>query len=106
MKTIDLNSAERREILPGLEARFVHSENMTIAYWNIKKGCELPAHSHFHEQITHVIEGEFELEIEGEKRILTPGQVAIIPSTAMHSGIALTECIVIDTFYPKREDYV
>ncbi|MCZ6701961.1 MAG: cupin domain-containing protein [Ignavibacteria bacterium] len=106
MNKIDLNIIEEKEIVPGYFARFVHSENMTIAYWNIKAGSSLPAHSHPHEQISSMIKGEFELTVDGTPHILKPNDVFIIPSGISHSGKAITDCKIIDTFYPVREDYI
>lgn len=105
MNKIDLNSIEKKEVVPGFFARFVHSENMTISYWNIKTGSSLPAHSHPHEQISSMIKGEFELTVDGTSHILKPNDVSIIPSNTPHSGKAITDCKIIDTFYPVREDY-
>jgi len=47
----------------------------------------------------------FELTINDGTRKLGPGTVAIIPSNARHSGKAVTDCRIIDAFYPIREDY-
>ena len=105
MNKIELNSIDEKEIVPGYFARFVHSENMTIAYWNIKAGSSLPAHSHPHEQISSMIEGEFELTVDGIPHLLETNDVFIIPSGIPHSGKAITDCKIIDTFYPVREDY-
>ena len=105
MKKIELNIIAEKEIVPGYFARFVHSDNMTIAYWNIKEGSSLPAHSHSHEQISSMIKGEFELTVDGTPHLLKPNDVFIIPSGIQHSGKAITDCKIIDTFYPVREDY-
>ena len=105
MNKIDLNSIEGNEIIPGYFARFVHSENMTIAYWNIEGGSSLPAHSHPHEQICTVNSGEFELTVDGTPHLLKSDNVFIIPPGSMHSGKAMTDCKITDTFYPVREDY-
>jgi len=102
---IDLNSIEEKEIIPGFFVRFVHSENMTIAYWNIKAGSSLPAHSHTHEQVASIIEGEFELTVDANLHLLKPNDVFVIPSEVPHSGKAITDCKIIDTFYPVRKDY-
>jgi len=102
---VELNSIEEKEIVPGFFARFVHSENMTIAYWNIKAGSSLPAHSHSHEQISSIIKGEFELTVDGTPHLLKANNVFVIPSGIPHSGKAITGCKIIDTFYPVREDY-
>ena len=105
MNKIDLNIIDEKEIVPGYFVRFVHSENMTIAYWNIKAGSSLPSHSHPHEQICSVIAGEFELTVDGTPHLLKADNVFIIPSGIPHSGNAISDCKIIDTFYPVREDY-
>jgi len=105
LNKIDLNSIDEREIAPGFFVRFVHSENMTIAYLNVKAGSSLPAHSHLHEQISSVIKGEFELTVDGTPYLLKPNDVFIIPSNIPHSAKAITDCKLIETFYPVREDY-
>ncbi len=101
----DLNDIEEHELFPGLRARFVHSETMTFAYWRIAAGAALPEHAHHHEQVAHVLEGEFELKIDGERRRLAPGMVAVIPGNAVHSGTAITDCRILDAFHPVRDDY-
>jgi quercetin dioxygenase-like cupin family protein len=105
MPFVELNQFEPREIFPGFKAHFVHSTNMTFAHWTIKAGATLPEHAHVHEQVVNMIEGEFELTIAGKIRRLGRGSVAIIPSNALHSGKAITDCRIIDAFYPIREDY-
>ncbi|HEX9653067.1 MAG TPA: cupin domain-containing protein [bacterium] len=105
MPIIQLDQREEREIVPGFKARFVHTNNVTLAYWQIKAGSALPQHSHHHEMVVNVIDGKLELTIDGESQIIEPGRIAIIPSHVRHSARALTDCQVIDVFYPVREDY-
>jgi quercetin dioxygenase-like cupin family protein len=105
MKHVELQNLEPREIMPGFHGRLVHSDNMTFVHWHIDAGAPLPEHSHMHEQVVNVITGEFELTINGETEIIGPGEVACVPSNAMHSGKAITDCYIIDVFYPVREDY-
>lgn len=105
MPFIELSEVEQLEKVPGMKARFVHSENMTFAHWEIRKGAVLPEHSHPHEQVANMVTGEFELTIDGTTRRLIAGSIAIIPSNAVHSGVAITDCRIIDAFYPIREDY-
>ncbi len=101
----NLNEIKEKEIIPGYHGKFIHSENMTIAYWDIVAGSPMPEHSHPHEQIANVLEGTLELTIEGMTHVLKPGSVAVIPSNVPHSGKATTHCKVIDVFYPIREEY-
>ena len=101
----DLSQIAQKEVIQGFKARFVHSENITIAYWEIEAGSELPVHSHIHEQIVMVTRGSFEMTIGGETKIYQPGKIAVIPSHVEHSGRALNYCEITDIFSPVREDY-
>lgn len=105
MQQINLDEIEERELVSGFKVRFVHSENMTLSYWSIEAGAELPEHSHPHEQVTNVLEGELILTVDNESKRLGPGAVVIIPPNAVHSGKSVTQSRVIDVFYPIREDY-
>jgi quercetin dioxygenase-like cupin family protein len=105
MKVWEAAEIERRELIPGADVGFVHSENMTLAYWNFDPGVPLPEHGHTHEQVTNVIEGVFELTVEGETMRLEAGSVVVVPPNAIHRGRSVTKCRVIDVFYPVREDY-
>jgi len=102
---ISLDELEPREILPGASARFVHSPSMTMAFWSFEEAVDLPEHSHPHEQITTIIEGEFELTVDGVTRRMRPGDVAVIGGGAVHSGRSITRCRVVDVFHPVREDF-
>lgn len=103
---IDLETIEEKELFPGYKVKFVHSNNMTLAFWEVKAGSMLPKHSHVHEQVAQITEGEFELTMEDTVYSLKQGQVAIIPSNVEHSGKAITDCKMVDTFYPLREEYM
>lgn len=102
---IDSNSISPREVAPGFYGRFMHSEKMTIAYWEATSGAEIPFHSHMHEMIVNVIDGKLELTIGDETRIIERGIVAFIPGNVQHKAKAITDCKIIDVFYPVREDY-
>ncbi|HBH46333.1 MAG: cupin [Candidatus Jacksonbacteria bacterium RIFOXYC2_FULL_44_29] len=106
MSFYNLSHLPQKEIIPGYRVRFVHTNNLTLAYWEIDAGAALPEHKHPHEQIANVTSGEFELTVSDKIRRLTPGQIAIIPPNTPHSGKALTNCQIIDVFYPVREDYL
>jgi quercetin dioxygenase-like cupin family protein len=50
-------------------------------------GWSLPPHRHRNEAETiHIVEGEFELDIAGERRVLGPGDTAHVPRGVVHSG--------------------
>ncbi len=94
-----------REILPGFRGRLIHGDSMSLVFWDVSEGAVVPEHSHPHEQMMHVMEGQFEFTLEGTTRIYNPGDVVLIPSNAPHSGKALTPCRLMDIFSPVREEY-
>jgi quercetin dioxygenase-like cupin family protein len=96
---------EIKEPAPGYKGVFVHSDNLTVAYWDVEEGALMPEHSHPHEQVANVVEGKFELTLSGEPQVLDQGSAAIIPPNTPHSGKAITRCRLIDVFHPIREDY-
>lgn len=94
-----------KEPAKGFHGKYIHTENTTIGVVEIDEGSILPEHSHPHEQTTIVTEGRLELTIDGETQVFYPGLVAHVPGDVKHSGKAITNCKVIDVFYPVREDY-
>ncbi|MEJ7736727.1 MAG: cupin domain-containing protein [Chitinophagaceae bacterium] len=102
---IHLDDIVSKEVLPGFFGKFLHGEKHTLAIWDIKKGSVLPEHVHEHEQITHVLEGELEMIIGGEKYVFTAGMSHIIVSNTPHSAIARHDSKVVDSFSPARDDY-
>lgn len=105
MSFIKLDAIPQQEKLPGCHVRFVHSENMTLSYWKLDQGAKIPNHAHPHEQVTSLIEGRMAITVGDETRVISAGEVAVIPSNTPHAVTAETECRVIDVFYPVREDY-
>ena len=100
-----LENIKEVEIAQGFKGKFLHSNSFTIAYWEISKDAILKEHKHIHEQITHVTEGILELTVNNTTHILEAGSVVIIPPNIPHSGKAITNCKVTDTFCPVREDF-
>jgi quercetin dioxygenase-like cupin family protein len=92
-------------MLPGAKARFIHSQNMSLVYWDFEPGAGMTEHAHPHEQILNLLEGSFELNVGGQTLRLDSGSVLIIPPHVPHSGKALTACRALDVFYPVREDF-
>jgi len=102
---LNLSTIPSKEIMPGYHGKLIHAENMSIAFWEVEKGAEVPEHSHMNEQIMQVLKGNFEFTVDGETKIYGPGDIVIITSHAKHSGKALTPCKLMDVFSPVREEY-
>jgi quercetin dioxygenase-like cupin family protein len=105
MSFINTADIKSKEIFPGFHGRFIHSANMTVAYWDMQAGHSIPVHHHVHEMMVNVLSGKLELTIGNETRILEQGMVGVIPSNVPHTATTITDCKVIDVFYPVRTDY-
>ncbi|MBU3020566.1 cupin domain-containing protein [Aestuariibacter sp. A3R04] len=80
-------------------------ELMAVKIW-FDKGAEGYTHAHRHSQVSYVIEGEFHFTINGETKVMKPGDSCYIPPHAEHGAICPTGGILIDTFSPAREDFI
>jgi len=99
------NDINTKEIAPGFFSKLIHTDTNTINFIEVKAGCTVPDHAHIHQQCAFVIEGQFELTVNGTPQVLDAGLFAVIPSNVRHSGRAITDCKLIDIFSPVREDY-
>ncbi|WDF56255.1 cupin domain-containing protein [Mucilaginibacter sp. KACC 22063] len=100
------NDIAVKEIAPGFMSKLIHTDTNTVNFIEVKAGCTVQNHQHIHEQMSFVLQGQFELTIEGAANVLDKGSYALIPSNAWHSGRAITDCKLIDIFSPNREDYM
>ena len=94
-----------KEIAPGFFSKLIHTDSNTVNFIEVKAGCSVPLHRHVHQQMSFVIDGIFEMTVNGEAVQLNNGLYAIIPSNVEHGGIAVTDCHLMDIFSPAREDY-
>jgi quercetin dioxygenase-like cupin family protein len=94
------------EAAPGVRRRVLScgSEVMVVQF-RIAPGAEVPAHSHPHEQVGHVVSGRMQFRIGDEVRELGPGEGYSVPGGVVHAATGVTEVVAVDSFYPVREDY-
>lgn len=105
MGLVNLDDLPDLEIAKGIFMRAVTAQFMTVAHVRLSAGSLLPEHSHHHEQVVNVVEGELELTVDGRSHSLVPGRVMVLPPNIPHSGRAVTDCRVVDAFHPVREDF-
>lgn len=63
-------------------------------------------HSHPHTQLTHVLSGAFEFNIDGEVRIVKAGDTLYKTPNIPHGCVCLEKGVLLDTFTPYREDFL
>ncbi len=82
-----------------------NSEVMTVEN-RFQKGAIGALHHHPHTQITYVVSGKFEFEIDGVKNVVTAGDTLLKTDGVEHGCVCLEEGILLDIFTPYREDFV
>ena len=93
------------DLVKGYKAKMIHTDQLSVMHVSVKAGHALPEHHHPHEQITNIIAGEFEMTVDGVTKVCKAGDAIVIAGNLPHSGVALTDCQIIDVFNPPREDY-
>ncbi len=64
-------------------------------------------HSHSqHEQISYILEGEFEVEVGEEKKVLSKGDSFYAGENVEHGVEALQDSVILDVFTPQRDDFL
>jgi quercetin dioxygenase-like cupin family protein len=91
------------EFVPGLEFRPLIGERMLVNFVHYRPHTEAPVHTHEEEQVTFVLEGEFEFNLDGEVRTMASGMAVLVPPGVPHGARTLgSECVEVDVFSPPR----
>lgn len=72
----------------------------------LKKDAHVPMHQHFHEQVSHVVEGALKFVLEEGEVIVRAGDILFIPPNAPHEVFALEDSVALDIFNPPRQDWI
>ena len=93
----------------GISRRLISGKGVMIAHVYLKKGDEVPQHSHMNEQITYILDGalQFWLGPKGDREVtVRAGEVLVIPSNLEHRALALEDTLDVDVFNPPRQDWL
>src|SRR5215213_8957958 len=103
----DWDAIKMEKTAAGIRRQMVVGKNMMICRFTFDPFVVTPEHTHPHEQMTLVIKGKVKFMIEGEVKIVAPGDVLYFPSNNRHGATMLDEEVVlIDIFSPIREDFL
>ena len=97
-KHTELAGSSRRVILDLPELMLVE--------FTFEKGGIGALHSHPHLQTSYVAEGVFEVTIDGVTETIGKGGAYIVPSGLVHGVKALEAGTLIDSFTPRRDDFL
>lgn len=98
------------KVSPVFERRIVNLENLMTVVCDFTNGPAAEPdkpHSHPHEQITYVAEGDLYFFIGDEKHRLTKGDIIAVPAGVPHCIQNISRFVrLIDSFSPIREDFL
>ncbi len=104
---IEDETSEWQDVDKGVSRKIMaYDPSLMLMQVKFEKGGIGPIHRHPHVQITYVVSGLFEAEVDGEKKVLKPGDTFFVPSNLWHGVQCLEAGILIDTFSPMREDFI
>lgn len=96
----------RHNIFPGVDIYTMAGERLMLSLVEFEPRSVVEPHSHPHEQLGLLLEGELTFTIGDETRTLRPGEMWRIPGGVVHSAVAGDRPVkALDAFYPIREDY-
>lgn len=111
MPVLNVRNAHTSIVRDGVSRRLIHTDNLMMAVINFDNGPweePEPSHSHIHEQVTYVAEGEIIFFCEGEEeKHLAAGDMFAVPSGKRHTIQLLSASAkLIDSFTPIREEFL
>jgi quercetin dioxygenase-like cupin family protein len=91
----------------GTERKILASDGkMMLVEVTFKRGAVGALHTHPHEQVSYIVKGSFEFELEGKKEILHAGDSYYVKPNAPHGVKALEDAVILDVFTPQRADFL
>ncbi|MHC4403556.1 MAG: cupin domain-containing protein [Planctomycetota bacterium] len=89
----------------GVDMHAMEAEKMTLSVVQMEPNAVIEEHSHPHEQIGYMVEGEAEFIVEGRSYRARAGQMWRLPGGVPHKVIAGDRPMrAVDVFHPIRED--
>ena len=83
-----------------------HSPELMAVRFAFRAGDQGALHSHPHVQSTYVQTGRYRFTVDGREFEVGPGDAFVIPSHAQHGCTCLEGGELIDSFTPRRDDFL
>jgi quercetin dioxygenase-like cupin family protein len=79
---------------------------MVVAFRFTATGAKGALHSHPHVQSTYCASGRFRFTLGDQVFDIAPGDAFVIPSGIVHGCVCLEPGELIDSFTPRRDDFL
>ena len=83
-----------------------HSPELMVVRFAFRAGDQGALHSHPHVQSTYVQSGRYRFTVDGRDFEVGPGDAFVIPSHAQRGCTCLEGGELIDSFTPRRDDFL
>lgn len=102
---LDKGQCVARNPFPGVNMFAMEAEKTTVSLVEMEPHAVIPEHSHPHEQVGMMIEGEAVFIIAGQRHLVKAGQMWRLPGGTPHE-VRTGDCPMraLDVFHPVRED--
>ena len=94
------------KITEMVSQKIVCGEREMLAQIYLKRGAQVPMHSHESEQMTYILQGSLRFLVGGEEIIVSEGEVLHIPPFTPHQAEALEDTFELDVFSPIRKSWI
>ena len=92
---------------PGVVRQVLaEAPELMVVSFAFQAGAQGRLHSHPHVQSTYVRSGRFAFHLDGTDHLIGPGDSLIIPGGVTHGCRCLEAGELIDTFTPRRADFL
>jgi unsaturated pyranuronate lyase len=103
---VDKKDCVHHRIFPGVDIYTTCGDAMMLSLVEMEPFAVVAEHSHPHEQMGLMLEGEADFTIGGQSLHVTAGQMWRIPGGVVHKVVAGQRPVrALDVFHPPREDY-
>lgn len=99
LKLEDLGGGIKRKIT-------AYNDRLMCVEVHFEEGAIGAVHTHPHEQITYIISGEFEFEVDGVKQLLRAGDTTFKQANIPHGAVCKKAGVLLDIFTPCRQDFL
>lgn len=90
----------------GVGLKPIYGNNLMLSFVYMKPHSVASLHAHPEEQMGLVLDGEYEFELNGVRKMIGSGDVYIVPPNVPHAAYTYEKpCVALDIFAPPRTGY-
>ncbi len=99
IKSNDLGDGVSRKVIS-------HGGKIMSVEVSFEKGAIGSIHTHEHEQVSYVLNGEFKITIDSEENVLIKGDSFYAGPNVAHGVLCMEKGMILDVFTPQRDEFL